>query len=397
MKRKISKSKSILYITPYFYPAVGFGGPVTATLNLARYMARKGHRVVVLTTDIKEGGKRLKIRKSKIFGFPIIYSKSIFPSWGWKTRFFLSVEQVLQGMNLVRKFDVIHFQDFFILQNYFISLICRCFRKPYIITPHGSMSFSRKRGRRKIKKIFYLLFVKSIVRNSSGIIAVSLAERDSIKRDFPEIKEKITYLPNIIEKKKRFSKISIRKDNNLDEKSKILLFLGRIDPLKGVKELVEGFILFSKDINKSGVHLFIAGPDTGLLKTLKRLIRGRGAKNIHFLGLVEGDKKHALLQQSDILCLISHSEGLPTVVLEASSYAVPSLVTRECNVNSLVRSGGAKETDSKPANIAKGLNEMLYSEKKRRDMGKRAKKWYEKNFAINIIGQRYNKLIESLG
>jgi glycosyltransferase involved in cell wall biosynthesis len=396
MKRKILKSKSVLYITPYFYPAVGFGGPVTATLNLTRYMARKGHGVAVLTTDIKEGGKRLKIRKSTVFGFPIIYSKSIFPSWGWKTRFFLSVDQVLQGIGLVRKFDVIHFQDFFILQNYFISLFCRCFRKPYIITPHGSMSFSRKRGRGQIKKIFYLLFIKSMVKNSSGIIAVSLAERDLIKREFPEIKGKIIYIPNIIEKEERILRINIRKGNNLDQESKILLFLGRIDPLKGVKELAEGFILFSKNITKSNVHLFIAGPDAGLLKDLKRLIRGGRVKNVHFLGLVEGDEKHALLQQSDILCLTSHSESLPTVVLEASSYGVPSLVTRECNVESLVRSGGAKETDFQPANIARAIDEILNSEKKRQDMGKRARIWYEKNFAINIIGQRYSKFIESL-
>lgn len=40
----------ILHVTPYYYPAVQYGGPIQSVHLLNKYLVRKGHRVDVLTT-----------------------------------------------------------------------------------------------------------------------------------------------------------------------------------------------------------------------------------------------------------------------------------------------------------------------------------------------------------
>ena len=42
---------NILQITKSFYPAVSFGGTVTSTYNLSKYLVKRGHDVTVYTTD----------------------------------------------------------------------------------------------------------------------------------------------------------------------------------------------------------------------------------------------------------------------------------------------------------------------------------------------------------
>ena len=70
---------NILQITKYFYPAVSFGGPVQCTYDLSKYLVKRGHRVVVYTSDALEihSNSKIKEKYQIIDGIEIFYFSSI--------------------------------------------------------------------------------------------------------------------------------------------------------------------------------------------------------------------------------------------------------------------------------------------------------------------------------
>jgi len=378
--------KKVLIISPYFYPNIEWGGPVTVTLNLVRELKNNGYHVQVLTTNVSKYGK-IPYRNSKIIdGVKVTYAESVFPILAWRFRIFISVDQILKGWRIIPRFDIVHFQDTFILQNIFLAARCRALNIPYIITPHGSLSFSRERGKSTMKRFFVYLLSGKYLSESSNIIAVSESEKESIERDFECLKNKTVYIPNII-RIENFMRMDIRSKLNIPKDDIILLSLSRICHLKGVVELASGFLKYLRKYSAKATLIF-AGPDMGAVNEIKRLLKGSKFSNkFIFTGEVAGDFKLNLINCSDIVCLLSKSESMPTVILEAASFAKPIICTRECNVDDLVNWGGALLTSRKVEDIAMTIN-LLSLKRARLEIGRKAKKWFDKRYNIlNIINQ----------
>jgi poly(glycerol-phosphate) alpha-glucosyltransferase len=146
---------------------------------------------------------------------------------------------------------------------------------------------------------------------------------------------------------------------------KVLLYLGRIHPKKGLVNLLrawskvqsgKGSALGSSPSALSAPEwvLAIAGWDQGGHEAeLKRLCDELGIKwsdvrehrepnsisafsfqdfSICFLGPLFGRDKESAYANCDAFILPSYSEGLPMVVLEAWAYGKPVLMTPECNL-----------------------------------------------------------------
>jgi len=56
----------ILQVASYFPPAYAFGGPVKAAYQISRELVKRGHEVVVYTTDAKDFDLRLEMDSSDI-------------------------------------------------------------------------------------------------------------------------------------------------------------------------------------------------------------------------------------------------------------------------------------------------------------------------------------------
>lgn len=97
-----------------------------------------------------------------------------------------------------------------------------------------------------------------------------------------------------------------------------LLFLGRLDPAKGLFELLEA--LADVRGRHPDVTLTIAG-DGGARGELEHRARELGLGDaVRFAGMVPHEATGALLEASDALVLPSYSEGMPLSVLEAAAH-----------------------------------------------------------------------------
>lgn len=111
-----------------------------------------------------------------------------------------------------------------------------------------------------------------------------------------------------------------------------LLFLGRLVPIKGVDQLLRAAANLAEP-----VHVRVAG-DGPERKPLLALAECLGV-DATFEGWVAGERKEALLRACDAIVVPSRpGDGLPTVLFEARSRALPIVATRVGAIGEALRS-----------------------------------------------------------
>ena len=111
---------------------------------------------------------------------------------------------------------------------------------------------------------------------------------------------------------------SFRKELSIPADHLLLSYVGRLVPEKGVDLLVRVF----KTLPLDRVSLVVAG-DGPLCSTLLR----SGVDNLHMVGALERCDVASLLIETDVLCLLSRSEGFCTSLLESSACGTPFIST----------------------------------------------------------------------
>jgi glycosyltransferase involved in cell wall biosynthesis len=160
--------------------------------------------------------------------------------------------------------------------------------------------------------------------------------------------------------------------------------------------LIKGFGSYLKDTSKPGT-LVLAGPDAGGLKEIKQLLKYKnelGGKVI-LAGEAEGYLKYSLFVESSVVCLLSKSETIPVSLVEAASFGKPIICSKECNLQSLVDSGGAVLSTREPGDISRNLEKILDSEKVMINMGMKSKDWFKKNYDSDTIFNRYKEIYDN--
>jgi glycosyltransferase involved in cell wall biosynthesis len=143
-------------------------------------------------------------------------------------------------------------------------------------------------------------------------------------------------------------------------RDRVLLFLSRIHPKKGMDLLLEAWPEYSRSGAGRRWRLVIAGWDEiGHEPELRAMASARGINDsVEFVGPLFGPRKDAALSAADAFILPSRSEGLPMAVLEAWAHAKPVLITRACNLPEGVSAGAAIEMEPTALSVAAGLDRL---------------------------------------
>ncbi len=117
--------------------------------------------------------------------------------------------------------------------------------------------------------------------------------------------------------------------------TQVLLYVGRLEPAKGIFELLEAFAVVSRQ--RPNVELVLIGEGVAEGEC-QRLARERQLR-VHFAGSCSRDQVATWLGAADLLTLPSWTEGTPNVVLEAlasgrrvvasSVGGIPAVVTND--------------------------------------------------------------------
>ena len=165
-----------------------------------------------------------------------------------------------------------------------------------------------------------------------AVVVLSRREHDSWRRLAPT--QNVTVLPNGIE---CAPYLKYKRSVPPAGEPLRLVYIGRLAPGKGLGETIEALALARG--NGVAARLVVAGngPEEARLRAQVRAL-GLEAE-VRFAGPTVGEDKALLLSRSDVLCLASHSEGLPYALLEAMAAGVVPVVTRVGGIPDVVDEG----------------------------------------------------------
>lgn len=116
-----------------------------------------------------------------------------------------------------------------------------------------------------------------------------------------------------------------------------VVFVGRLDPVKGVPLLLEAFARIRA--RHPGARLTVAGDGRSKARLMARAQALGLGDAVRFPGYLEESQVADLLAGADMLVLPSFAEGLPVVLMEALAAEVPVVATQIAGVPELVRDG----------------------------------------------------------
>ena len=111
-----------------------------------------------------------------------------------------------------------------------------------------------------------------------------------------------------------------RSELGISKSSLVVAFVGRLIPEKGIYSIIEA--ARSKELIKRDISFVLAGDGP-----LANEVKEASSSNMYWVGRCSTEDISSLLQQVDVLCLPTRSEGFSTVLLEASACGTPSVVT----------------------------------------------------------------------
>jgi glycosyltransferase involved in cell wall biosynthesis len=209
---------------------------------------------------------------------------------------------------------------------------------PYFVCPHGMLDPWLQKAHPTshfLKVIFWRLFEWKVVRDARGIFYACEEERQLAQAFVSDCKcqefvagygtQDILGDGNA-QKAAFFSKFPELRER------KLIVFLSRIHPKKGLDLLIKAFARQSN--NFSDFDLLIAGPDqVGLTPQLMKISVQLGIeKRIHWVGMLTGDEKWGALRSAEFFVLPSHQENFGIAVVEAMALGVPVLITKQVNI-----------------------------------------------------------------
>ena len=224
--------------------------------------------------------------------------------------------------------------------------------KPYLVAPHGMLDPWAIRNSAAKKKIAALVFQNAHLRRAACLRALCTSEAESMRAY--GLTNPIAIIPNGVDLP---AETQSARPAAFPANKKILLYLGRLHPKKGLVPLLTAW----GNLQPKDWVLAIAGWDqSGHQAELQRQAADLGlADSVRFLGPQFGPDKDACFRACDAFILPSFSEGLPMVVLEAWAHAKPVVMTPACNLPEGFSHHAALRVDPTADSLTSGLREFF--------------------------------------
>jgi len=285
----------------------------------------------------------------------------------------------LEQLAINNEINLLHSHGLWTMSSIYPGLIGHKYDIPLVISPRGSLADWAFNSGSFVKKIFWPLYQRPALNKAACLHATSEAEYLDIRRY--GFKQPVAVIPNGIDIPPLLTSKPI-------DGKRTLLFLGRINPIKGLDLLLPAWAAIQHKFPDWQLH--IAGPDSrGYLKVVKKMAENLKLERIEFLGLLSGDDKWRAYQTAEIYILPSYTENFGVTIAEALASGVPAIVTRGTPWAELgIRNAGwwiGISIDALEGCLHGALNK---SPQELSMMGQNGKSWMIQDFSWDIVGQK---------
>jgi glycosyltransferase involved in cell wall biosynthesis len=277
----------------------------------------------------------------------------------------------------VSRADVVHLHTIWHPLNTVSRKACQRHDRKYVLMPHGMLdaySLAQKRWR---KKLYLVAIERCNLQGASGLVFTATQEEDSARKILPWLTTSVV-IPLAGDNPPQLSRRDARRVLAAQfpqiADRRCVLFLGRIDPKKGLERLITALPQVIK--KHPSVLLTLAGDgEPSYLRKICNHIYATGlTSHVLLTGALAGKTKWAALGCAELFVLPSKQENFAIAVAEAMHMALPVVITNKVDSWPLVAKANAgvilddATADSK---LAEYLNLLLDAPDDAQYMGRR--------------------------
>ena len=282
-----------------------------------------------------------------------------------------------------RSQSLVHDHAVWLPTNHAVAKYCRDAGIKRIVSPRGMLgAWALNHGRWK-KKLAWWMYQHRDLLSADAFHATSQQEADEIRA--LGLTQPIAVIPNAAAEPGEAS----------PDRTRIMLFLSRIHPKKGLLTLLEAW----KSASPKGWQLVLAGPDeNGHQKEVEQFADSLGiSSQVSFPGSLNDQQKWDWYRKADVFVLPSFSENFGIVVAEALAAGLPVIATHGTPWQQLnTRNAGWYVSHDLAALAAAVQFATSLDDEARWAMGKEGKDWARAAFGWSGIAERITVFYDSL-
>jgi len=302
--------------------------------------------------------------------------------------------------------DISHTHGLWLYPSIAVKNYSRQKNRPYLISPHGMLDPWAMKNSRGKKMVAWWLFERAHLHGARCLRALCASEAESMRQ--LNLPNPIAVIPNGIDLPSGSPTVTPPWQKAVEPGKKVLLFLSRIHPKKGLINLLNAWAQLKTAKKKEPEWILaIAGWDQGGHEAeLKRLATELGLvwrdirentvnsiaainASVLFLGPQFNAAKAACYHFCDAFVLPSFSEGLPMVILEAWAHSKPVVMTPQCNLPEGLQARAAIQVEATQSGVFAGLQELHdMTDVDCLAMGERARALVVARFTWSQVGQQ---------
>lgn len=345
----VTASMRVLHVIPDLNPERG--GPSRSIPELCLALSESGTHVTLYSTY--ESGKSMTIDSERVpYEVVLFGSKAGLAGAAWKLSKQIAADS--------ERFDLVHIHSLWNPVATLAAAGARRARLPYVVSPRGMLDQVCLSRRRSLKRIYSALFERRTVEGAAQLHFLSSAEAESSKVKWLRqpghfvAPNGISIDPTVVERGTFRSLFPELKEHQL------MLFLGRLHPIKGLDLQLEALSRLVK--NNPRLLWVLIGPDHGEWERLHQAIQTMGLDNhVRWLGAMMGQERLAALADADVIVQTSLYECYSVTVSEALAVGAPLVITDTVYRPEVERVGAGLVVSRDPHELACAIEEILSS------------------------------------
>ena len=386
----------VLHVIPSVSPKRG--GPSFAVLAMVRALRARGvDAEIATTTDDGEGVLDVPVEQlTEREGVPVRY----FDRWSPPLR---AVREFAYSRSLARwlekavgSYDLLHVHAIFSYPSTRAMSTARRYGVPYLNRPLGQLCEWSLR-RRAWKKRAYLALVERANLNAAAAIQY-MTEKEHQEAQALGLCAPSFVAPHGIDLPALLpdARAQLRQRLGLPADAKIVLFLSRVHPVKGLEFLIPALA----QLRGEPIYFVLVGnvePPDYEAEVERMLAAAELTARTRRVPFATGEWKQILLQGADLFALTSHSENFCIAVLEAFAAQLPVVVTPGVALADQVRRHQLGEVaPMEVMGIAAALRAQLAQAARRVEIGRAARRLAEVEYAWPAVAARIRSEYERI-
>ena len=382
----------ICMLTWEFPPRI-VGGIARHCLGLSKALAKLGHEVYVITLEFPGTPLFEDVDGVKVHRVLIELGHPNFIIWTFIFNHFM--EKKVAELSRSVKFDIIHIHDWLTAE---AGVSSKHFLNKSLVSTVHSTEVGRSQGLHNPDSFLIDGIEWWMTYEAKRVIVCSNSVKWELESHFNLPHDKVTVIPNGVEISNfnlNINREEVKRRYGIKPNERIVLFIGRLVPQKGVDTLIKAVPLIIQ--RHRDARILIAGD--GWSRTyLEELVKSMGLRDhVRFLGFISDWELADLMVAADVLVVPSVYEPFGIVALEGMAAGTPVVATNIGGLSEIIEHDktGVLVYPRNPESIAWGVNRVLSDRKYADWLVRNARKKVLEAYSWEEIAKRTVEVYES--